>query len=75
MWTTVMFTLHQNITQTFSKKFLNKQDPAIQYTREYENENKSLNFLDINITNTITNKYEFKLHHKKAITNIHIKPT
>ena len=36
MWTTVMFTLHQNITQTFSKKFLNKQDPAIQYTREYE---------------------------------------
>ena len=27
------------------------------------------------ITNTINNKYEFKVHHKKAITNIHIKPT
>ena len=24
--------------------WLNKQDPAIQYTIEYENENKSLNF-------------------------------
>ena len=55
--------------------WLNKQDPAIQYTIEYENENKSLNFLDINITNTINNKYEFKVHRKNAITNIHIKPT
>ena len=31
--------------------------------------------MDINITNTINNKYEFKVHRKKAITNIHIKPT
>ena len=62
---------HANIFQ----EILNKQDPAIQYTIEYENENKSLNFLDINITNTINNKYEFKVHRKKAITNIHIKPT
>ena len=62
---------HANIFQ----KILNKQDPAIQYIIEYENENKSLNFLDINITNTINNKYEFKVHRKKAITNIHIKPT
>ena len=60
---------HANIFQ----EILNKQDPAIQYTIEYENENKSLNFLDINITNTINNKYEFKVHRKKAITNIHIK--
>ena len=52
-----------------------KQNPAIQYTIEYENGYKSLNFLDINITNTINNKYEFKVHRKKAITNIHIKPT
>ena len=60
---------HANIFQ----EILNKQDPAIQCTIEYENENKSLNFLDINITNTINNKYEFKVHRKKAITNIHIK--
>ena len=57
------------------QEILNKQDLAIQYTIEYENENKSLNFLDINITNTINNKYEFKVHRKNAITNIHIKPT
>ena len=29
----------------------------MQYAIEYENENKSLNFFDINITNTINNKY------------------
>ena len=29
----------------------------------------------MNITNTINNKYEFKVHSKKAITNIHTKPT
>ena len=49
------------------KKFYGKQDPAIQYSIEYENEN--------NITNTINNKYEFTVHRKKVITNIHIKPT
>ena len=53
---------HANIFQ----EILNKQDPAIQYTIEYENENKSLIFLDINITNTINNKYKFKVHHKKG---------
>ena len=37
--------------------------------------NKSLNFLDINITNPIINKYLFKKHRNEAITNIHIKPT
>ena len=31
--------------------------------------------MDINISNTISNKYEFKVHRKKAITTIHIKPT
>ena len=56
------------------QEILNKQDPAIQYTIEYENGNKSLNFLDINITNTINNKYEFKVDRKKTITNIHVKP-
>ena len=57
------------------QEILNKQDPTTQYTIEYKNEKKSLNFLDINITNTINNKYEFNVHHKKAITNIHIKLT
>ena len=54
------------------QEILNKQDPAIQYTIEYENGNKSLNILDINITNTINNKYEFKVHRKKTyISNQH----
>ena len=35
----------------------------------------NLNFVDINITNTINKKYKFKMHCKKDITNIHIKPT
>ena len=34
---------------------LNSQDPSIQYTIEFENENKQLNFLDITITNTGNN--------------------
>ena len=62
---------HSNTFQ----EILNKQDPAIQYTIEYENGNKSLNFFCINITNTIKNKYEFKVPRKRAITNMHIKPT
>ena len=70
-----MLALHQNTTQTLFKEILNKQDPAIQYTIEYENGNKSLISLDINITNTIKNKYEFKVPRKRAITNMHIKPT
>ena len=69
-----MLAFYQNIKQTL-QEILNKQDPAIQYTTEYENGNKSWNFLDININNTINNKYEFKVHRKKAITNIYIKPT
>ena len=40
----------------------------------YDSRNKSLNFLDINITNIISNEYELKNHFKNSITNIHIKP-
>ena len=36
-------------------EILNKQDPAIKDTVEFENHKYSLNFLDININNT-TNK-------------------
>ena len=56
-------------------EILNKQDPAIKYTVEFEDHKHSLNFLDMNITNNTTNKkYEFKVHRKDAITNIHTKP-
>ena len=56
-------------------EILNKQDPAIKYTVEFEDHKHSLNSLDIYITNNTTNrKYEFKVHRKDAITNIHIKP-
>ena len=48
------------------QEILNRQDPAIQYTKEYENENKSLNLLDINITNIINNKYQFKVYCGKS---------
>ncbi|XP_065662433.1 uncharacterized protein LOC136084958 [Hydra vulgaris] len=53
---------------------LNQQHPAIQYTIEVENETKTLNFLDITITNNTLGKYEYKVYRKEAITNIQIKP-
>ena len=37
-------------------EILNKQDPAIKYTVEFEDHKHSLNFLDINFTNDTTNK-------------------
>ena len=52
---------------------LNSQDPSIQYTTEFENENKQLNFLDT-ITNTGNNSYDFKIFRKTSITNVQIKP-
>ena len=54
---------------------LNKQDPAIQYTVEFENDNKELNFLDVTITNNKQNSYDFKVYRKAAITNVQIKPS
>ena len=51
---------------------LNSQDPSIQYTIEFENENKQLNFLDITITNTGNNSCDFKILWKALITNIQI---
>ena len=54
---------------------LNKQDATIKYTVEIDGQKDSLNFLDINITKNNTNKkYEFKVHLKDSIRNIHIKP-
>ena len=53
---------------------LNSQDPSIQYTIEFENENKQLKFLDVTITNTGNNSYDFKIFRKTSITNVQIKP-
>ena len=53
---------------------LNSQDPSIQNTIEFENENKELSFLDVTITNTGNNSYDFKVFRKTSITNIQIKP-
>ena len=42
-------------------EILNKQDPAIKYTVEFEDHEHSLDFLDISITNNTTNKkHQFK---------------
>ena len=53
---------------------LYSQYPAIQYTIEKETE-KSLNFLDVTITNNKTGKYEFAIFRKNAITNVQLKPS
>ena len=55
-------------------EILNKQDPAIKYTLEFEDHKHSLNFLDININNMTGKKYKYKVHRKNAITNLHINP-
>ena len=57
------------------KDILNKQNKNIQYTIEYENENKTLNFLDLSIINTKNGKYDFNIYRKEAITNVQIKTT
>ena len=65
-------------TRRKSNKFLNiinSIEPKIQFTAEYEDENKSLNFLDTTIVNEGKGKYEFKIHRKDAITNVQVKPT
>ena len=53
---------------------LNSHDPSIQYTIEFENENKQLSFFDITMTNTGNNSYDFKIFRKTSITNVQIKP-
>ena len=53
---------------------LNKENEAIQFTIETEDDNKTLNFLDVKITNTTTGKYKFNVHRKDAITNVQMKP-
>ena len=45
----------------------------MQYTTEFENNQKQLNFLDITITNYGTNSYDFKIFRNPAMTNVQIK--
>ena len=52
---------------------LNSQDPQIQYSIEYENDNKELNFLDATIRNNSNHSYDFALYRKPAITNVQMK--
>ena len=52
---------------------LNSQDPQIQYTIQYKNDNKELNFLDVTIRNNLNHSYDFALYRKPSITNIQIK--
>ena len=42
---------------------------------EVENQEKSLDFLEIRTINSGKGKYEFDVFRKKAITNVQIKPT
>ena len=41
---------------------------------EFENENKQLSFLDVSITNTRNNSYDFKIFQKTSIVKVQIKP-
>ena len=54
--------------------FLNSQDPQMQYTIEYENEHKELNFLGVTIMNNLNQSYDFAVYSKPTITNVQIKP-
>ena len=59
---------------TAFQTILNQQDPVnIKYTMDVEDENKTLQFLDLNITNN-KGAYEYKIHRKNAITNVQVKP-
>ena len=53
---------------------LNSQDPQMQYTIEYENDHKELNFLDVTIRNNLKQSYDFAVYRKPAITSVQIKP-
>ena len=52
---------------------LNSQDLQIQYTIEYENDHKELNFSEVTIRKKLNHSYDFALYHELAITNVQIK--
>ena len=53
---------------------LNEQDPKIQYTMDREDVQKKLAFLDLQICNDGSGKYDMNVYRKEAITNVQIKP-
>ena len=56
-------------------QLLNKQHENIKYTIEKEdNETKTINFLDVSVTNNMSGTYQFNVFLKNAITNVQIKP-
>ena len=60
-----------------ANEFLNvlkSEDPEIQYTIEYENEHKELNFLNITLKHDLNQFFDFAVYCKPAITNVQIKP-
>ena len=64
------------LDRTESEAFLvvlNQQERRIQYTAEYENDDKELSYLDITSKNSDNGAYEFKVFRKDAITNVQIK--
>ena len=50
------------------------QEPQIQYTTEYQNDHKELNFLDVTIKNNSNQSYDFTVYPKQAIAIVQIKP-
>ena len=59
---------------TAFQRILNQQDPVnIKYTMDIEDNQKSLQFLDLDITNN-KGTYEYKIYRKNAITNVQVKP-
>ena len=57
-------------------KVLNSQDRQVQYTqytKEYENDNKKFNVLDVAIRNNLNYSYDFAVYRQPAMRNVQIK--
>ena len=54
-------------------KILNSQEPRIQFEPEYEDNEKSLHFLDCTLINNGKGQYETTIYRKNAITNVQVK--
>ena len=55
------------------QNILNQQDPNIQYTMDVEDTEKTLQFLELKITN-VEGKYTISIYMENAITNVQVKP-
>ena len=68
----VQFGSRNNATEFLN--VFNNQDPQIQYTIDYENDNKELNFLQVKLKNNLNHSYDFAVYRKPAIANVQMKP-